>query len=156
MKTIFNPGFETLSYLDKIIQTTCVVRNELNGLRLTSEKPCRTEGPNGKDGVPYMPRPFPKGLWIITGILDKNDPYEAPEFIATNAHQPVEEWEEIDEHYGKKTGRVVEDYGYGFHNSTSQTTLGCGRILEAKDRLDFVKAIQAAWQAGEEVFVEVI
>jgi hypothetical protein len=103
-----------------------------------------------------MPRPFPKGMWIITGILPKDDPYEAPEFISTNAHQPVEEWEEIDGHYGEKTGKVIEDYGYGFHNSTSRTTLGCGRILTVRSRQDFVKEIQAAWKIGEEVFLEVV
>jgi hypothetical protein len=50
----------------------------------------------------------------------------------------------------------VEDYGYGLHNSTSQTTLGCGRIIESKDRAELCSGIQAAWKNGETVTLEVM
>ncbi len=141
---------------DRAFPVVCKVRNEQNGLRKRSEKVVRTENFDGSSGVPYMPRPFPLGRWKITGIFPKSDPYEAPEFIATDAHQPVDEWSEVSGHYGERTGRRVEDFGYGFHNSTSSTTLGCGRVLYSADRAELSEAIREAWARGEEVHVDVV
>ena len=49
----------------------------------------------------------------------------------------------------------MDDYGYGLHNSTSLTTLGCGHILQGPDRAAFAAAIRAAWANGEDVFITV-
>ena len=140
-----------LTFGDKTIEVTCNVRNELNGRRRFEEKPVRSENLDGTLGVPYMPRWFPVGKWEVVAIIPKTDPYEAPEFISTDAHQTVHEWTELDDHYGSDTGDEIEDYGYGLHNSTSGTTLGCGRITRSEDRASLVKAIQDAWAIGETV-----
>jgi hypothetical protein len=151
MKITWYRDSHKMSYLDKVIDVVCDVRNELNGQRALSEKPVYSENEDGGTGVPYMPRPFPIGSWEVVSVIPKTDPYEAPEFISTDAHQPVEEWTEVLGHYGQKTGTMVEDYGYGLHNSTSNTTLGCGRISRPEDRENLVMAIQDAWAAGETV-----
>ena len=154
MKITWTRDASILRYGDKTIRVVCIVRNELNGERLLSEKPVYSENEDGGTGEPYMPRPFPLGIWEIEAILPKTNPYEAPEFISTNAHQTVDEWSLKDGHYGAKVGQV-EDFGYGLHNSTSSTTLGCGHILESQDRADLVAAIQAAWKDGDTVTLEV-
>jgi hypothetical protein len=150
-----------LSYLDKVIDVTCYVRNELNGERSLDSKPVYTTDAAGATNgagksVPYMPRPFPKGTWTVTGVYPKSDPYMAPEFIATDARQTVTPWTVIDGHYGAPVeGAQAMDYAYGLHNSTSRTTLGCGRILNLQARADLVAAVKAAWARGEEVSLEV-
>jgi len=145
-----------LSYNDVTIDVVCDVRNELNGRRALSEKVVYSELPNGDKGVPYMPRPFPLGVWNVVAVIPKENPYEAPEFISTDACQILDVWSVVDGHYGDKTGDNVEDYGYGLHNSTSATTLGCGRIVSSKDREDLSKAIKTALLAKEEVILEVV
>lgn len=135
----------------EIINVTCDVRNELNGRRKLSEPPVYSENKDGSKGEVYMPRTFPVGRWEVYTIIAKSDPYEAPEFIATNAHQTVDVWMVKDGHYYEKSGRQVEDYGYGLHNSTSSTTLGCGRISLWDHRKKLVAAIRAAWKRGEKV-----
>jgi len=156
MKLTWARDASTLQYGDKSIRVVCDVRNELNGERLLSEAPVKTEQADGSDGVPYMPRPFPLGEWKVTGILPKTNPYEAPEFISTDSWQFVDEWTEANGHYGAKSGNQVQDFGYGLHNSTSSTTLGCGRIIETQDRADLADAIRSAMDAGETVILEVV
>jgi hypothetical protein len=133
---------------------TCDVRNELNGRRLLTEKPVYSEQSNGNAGVPYMPRKFPKGVWRILAVLPKTDPYEAPEFISTDAWQEVDEWTIEDSHYGAKTGKKVKDYGYGLHFSTSPTTLGCGKIMRMSER-DALSVVVKAALSGY-VYLDVI
>jgi len=156
MELLWNRDGGILTYNGKSIRVLCLVRNELNGLRAISEKPVFSEDEEGGTGVPYMPRLFPKGSWTVETILPKDNPYEAPQFISTNAHQLVDEWSVEDGHYGKPTGNHVEDWGYGLHNSSSSTTLGCGHILESQDRADLVAAIEDAWSRGENVTLEVV
>lgn len=113
------------------IAYSCIVRNELNGERggqdVTHSMP---------DGKPYMPRRFPKGVWTLGRPVKKTDPYTAPWFIPTDAWQNLPVWS-IDEHgfYGKPTGEMIKDVGYGLHCSTSRTTLGCIKLLDLKDLL---------------------
>ena len=151
----------TLKYWDVSIRVICNVRNELNGERSLSESPVHSEDKNGDNGVPYMPRPFPLGVWNVLAILPKTNPYEAPEFISTDACQLVDEWiTGLDlagkQHYIKPSGNQVMDYGYGLHNSTSDTTLGCGKIDLREDRANLTMAIQSAFDKGEAVTLEVI
>jgi hypothetical protein len=116
------------------IPVSCIVRNEINGLRNVLEAPVYTENKDATKGKPYMPRAFPKGLWHIVAMLRKIDPYEAPYFVSTDAHQSVTVWSEVYSqndnrtvHYGIPLREQIEDYGYGFHDSISLSTLGCGR-----------------------------
>jgi hypothetical protein len=71
----------------------------------------------------YQPQFFPVGRWRVTRIDPETDPYMAPFFIATDAHQLVECLD----------GTVVEDWGYGIHHSTSRTTWGCLNVLSEDD-----------------------
>lgn len=135
---------------------TCIVRNELNGRRSPAERPVKTENKDGSPGVPYFPRPFPLGEWTVLAAIPKDDPYLAPFFLSTDAHQLVEEWTAEGTHYGTKTNRIVEDWGYGLHCSTSISTLGCGRITMRKDLLDLVEAFNTAEKGGERMTLSVI
>ena len=147
-----------LTYADVSIRVICKVRNELNGLRSLTENVVYTSNEDGTQGMPYMPRLFPKGVWELVSIIDKTDPYEAPEFISTNAHQSVMTWTSVDGHYGRAiTDSCAEDYGYGLHNSTSDTTLGCGHIVNNTDRANLSMAIRTCWAKNprEHVYLDV-
>jgi len=108
------------------------VRNELNGRRKLGIKGEVVRAVvNGQEGPPYMPRPFPKGLWEITGIeiiADQKSEFY-PVKIRTNASQLVNVWE-LDKSggYAAMTDREVIDSGYHLHWTPSKTTWGCGRI----------------------------
>lgn len=136
----------------------CKVRNELNGDRKLSEVAVKSTRENGEDGVPYMPRTFPKGRWHITYVNEvaPADTYLWPYFIGTDATQKVEEWNTTwDGRYESKSGRVVDDFGYGIHFSSSATTLGCIRV-ERKDDLEaLVELLRPALKSGP-VELEVI
>jgi len=145
---------------DSVVDCVCHVRNEENGERVLASKPVISENSDGSEGVPYMPRRFPMGKWNVTVILPKTDPYEAPEFIATDAHQTVERWRtrigrDGNEIYDQPSGDMVEDYGYGLHNSTSSTTLGCGRIIKTADRALLARTIRQSWESKEPVTLEI-
>jgi hypothetical protein len=149
------------------IGVTNNVRNELNGLRTSSEVVYSTNQ-DGKNGKPYYPRKFPVGQWYITDIVahDKKkadgtptEPYLYPFFLATNAHQtvPVYKLEIVNdkEKLGSPDG-TVEDWGYGIHHSTSSTTLGCIKIVKEDDLLWLVGQIKAAWKDNVIVRMEVV
>jgi len=149
-----------LFFNDHNVDCVCHVRTELNGERLLSSQPVCTENEDGTPGVPYMPRPFPLGKWKVLAVIPETNPYLAPEFISTDAHQLVDEWmtrigRDGNVMYNQKSGVLVDDFGYGLHNSTSQTTLGCGRIASSLDRSALTLAIKKALAAGEAVTLEV-
>jgi hypothetical protein len=107
-----------------------------------------------------MPRPFPKGNWIVLGFEKTSKADFAPVKIKTNAHQKVELWN-LDGAggYDRPSGIYEEDYGYHLHWSEhSKTTLGCGRVGEDSDRevLALLELLQAAWREHETVFLEVV
>lgn len=111
-------------------EVACVVRNELNGWRPNPDKKGTEEVVRTIPGnIPYMPRTFPEGKWNLLRVEDETDPYLAPNFIATDAWQMVEEWELKNGCYRKGTGKRVRDEGYGLHYSTSGTTIGCIKFL---------------------------
>ena len=149
------------------ITVTNNVRNELNGLRTSSEVVYSTNQ-DGKNGKPYYPRQFPAGQWYITDIVahDKKkddgtpaEPYLYPFFLATNAHQtvPVYKLEIVNdkEKLGAPDG-TVEDWGYGIHHSTSSTTLGCIKIVKEEDLTWLVGQIKAAWKDNAIVRMDVV
>jgi hypothetical protein len=106
------------------------------------------------DGLPYDPRPFPKGLWHITGIdwqKDKGFDYSTygPVKIRTDAWQLVEVWElDADGDYLRETARLVKDTGYWLHYSGSSTTLGCIRLESPDEAAALGKALERALKEG--------
>jgi hypothetical protein len=124
------------------------VRNEINGLRPRPDEQdiFRITRSDGLSGAPSMPRPFPIGEWVITGIKSHPDPtdkYLYPFFIATDAHQRLEVWE-LDKRgfYKSPSGIYCEDYAYGLHFSSSEWTQGCIRIATEADLLYLVDIIR--------------
>jgi hypothetical protein len=93
------------------------------------------------DGLPYDPRPFPKGLWNITGVewqQEKGfDPRTyGPVKIRTYAWQWVKVWElDADGDYLRETEKQVKDTCYWLHYSESGTTLGCIRLGSPGDAI---------------------
>ena len=149
------------------IGVTNNVRNELNGLRTSSEVVFSTDQ-NGANGRPYYPRQFPAGKWYITDIVahDKKKPDGTPVepylyhfFLQTNAHQsvPVYKLEIVNDKQkiGAPDG-TREDWLYGLHYSTSSTTLGCIKIVKQDDLLWLVGQIKAAWHDNQIVSMEVV
>ena len=95
-----------------------------------------TEPEGDSQAHPFMPRYFPSGTWKITTILahPKEEPYLYPFFIATEAWQKLPVWALDDKGgYDHVTDQLVVDVGYGLHNSSSSTTLGCIRIGDVSD-----------------------
>jgi len=129
---------------ERKIPCTCIVRNEFNHLRPRSTEDTdifyTTPMSDSEKPVPSMPRIFPVGDWRITKIkayLDNaKDGYLYPYYFGTDAWQWLDEWELDDGgRYVAPTGRRVRDTAYGFHHSTSGTTLGCIRLSAIADAM---------------------
>lgn len=149
MITISFTGQE-LHALGRKIPATCIVRNELNGWRHANQV-IRTSGGTIPHGLPYMPRPFPPGLWEITRVLDCERETEFwPVFLGTNAWQALPVWDLSDGLYKHATGKTFAARGYGIHHARwcnkqgimvkSNTTIGCINVLDPAD---------AQWLGGE-------
>lgn len=140
------------------IDCSCNIRNLENGWRQLDQVVWSTNS-DGSRGVPYSPQLFPVGLWMVGRPEPETDPYLKPFFIPTDAHQAVEEWEIAERDkmvYVKPTGRLVEDWAYGLHNSTSPTTLGCIRVTLFYELRRLVDDINKALEDGREVRFEVM
>lgn len=175
MKALYNRKKEVLALDDSIYVVTNRVRNELNGLRKLGIKKevVRSVNKDRSPGVPYMPRQFPVGKWSIIAVeVNKDSPYLSyPGFTAatfdklefgevrirTDAHQSVGEWS-LDENVGYKaeTGKMVDDYGYHFHYSVYNTTLGCGRFVSQNDCIEAAKIIASHLAKQGPVCLEVV
>jgi hypothetical protein len=123
-------------------------------------------------GFPYMPRPFPRGLWRVTGVewtggedprtKDRNAPYRVnpywPVKILTDAHQRLPVWKLDGEGgYERETDALIEDWGYALHyGNGSLSTLGCGNIATAEQAGLLGKLVEGALRGGEEIQLEVI
>ena len=156
MNTITVQGYVSIFAFGKTIDCTCLVRNEINGLRGKCEVVYSTLA-DGTQGYPYYPRQFPKGTWNVFAPLPRTGPYEAPWFIPTDAHQSVQTWElDADGCYAQPApGIVVEDYAYGLHHSVARETYGCIKIATAEDVVWIAQEIAARLKAGEGVQVVV-
>lgn len=159
MKMIWYRDSGDLTVLDHAFHAVSDVRNELNKrrlLHLARDVVFTMPSP----GKPYMPRPFPKGMWNVTRPEPRSDEYKAPWYIPTDAWQWVDIWELDDKGgYNAPTGAKMKDYGYGLHASTSPTTLGCGRIGRVGNYTEInmlVKLINEAIDRKESVKLEVI
>ena len=129
------------------------VRSLSNGLRKKTEIVKSTPSE-----LPYDPQLFPAGNWLVTGIVphDASQPYLYPFFIKTNAHQPVHVWDTANGQYIKETEHIVEDRDYGLHFSSSETTLGCIRIVLEKDLRQLVVRLQVAIERKDPINLTVI
>ena len=141
MNVIFDPGTNRITLTDKGHHTEVYadsnVRNELNGDRSLKnpQDVVYTMPMNAWEaGMPYMPRPFPKGEFLITGIEETDHPYLQPYFIRTDCRPMVSVWTlDKDKTYGVKTDQMVLDTGYGIHFGRGIYTLGCIRISTVDD-----------------------
>jgi hypothetical protein len=162
MKLIWRRDKSEARLGDSVFTIRSEVRNELNGRRRLHDpdEVVNIVRENGTWGHAYMPRPFPLGVWKITGVEKTGVPVFAPVKIKTDAHQKVELWN-LDGRggYDRPSGVFAEDYGYHLHwSAASRTTLGCGRVGmdSAKEALALAALIEAARKNGEEVLLEVI
>ncbi len=147
------------------MQITCKVRTLKDGTRKEHEVIRSIP-----DGLPYDPKPFPKGLWNITAVewneaktvegkeVRKFDKWEYGLVkIRTDARQLVNVWElDQDGDYLRETERQVKDSGYLIHYSESGTTLGCIRAGTQDDINIIAKCIQKTLEKGEAVQLEVV
>jgi hypothetical protein len=127
---------------------SCIVRNELNGKRLSHDVIRTMPG-----GYPYMPRRFPTGTWTVLKPRPREDGYRAPYFIPTDAFQDVPMWE-LDGRgcYLRATDKIVRDTAYGLHYSRdSITTWGCIRIDTREEVLALVRLIHEQMDEYEPV-----
>jgi hypothetical protein len=162
MKIVWNRDAGKAECCGEEFAITCDVRNELNGRRKLHDRNevVNTVTADGRWGHAYMPRPFPKGNWKITGVEKTSVPVFAPVKVTTNAHQKVEAWN-LDGRggYDKPSGIYEEDYGYHLHwSEASRTTLGCGRVgvESCRQALALAELVKAARERGEEVELEVV
>ena len=106
-----------------------------------------------------LPAAFPVGVWKVGRPEVEAHPYLAPWFIPTDAHQPVERWHIAEQDrmvYVAGTGEFVEDWAYGIHCSSSQTTLGCIRVARILELRRMVDQINKELDEGREVTLEVV
>ena len=112
------------------------------------------------DDLPYDPRPFPKGLWRITGLdWQKEKGFDprtyGPVKIRTDAWQMVNAWQlDSDGDYLRETDMRVKDMCYWLHYYDSGTTLGCIRLASPEDAVAIANIIAAAMK-NEPVELEV-
>jgi len=170
MKVLFERAIEKLIVEDVVFTVTNNVRNEIDPVyirKLHDPKEVRyTIKQDHTQGVPYMPRKFPKGNWKITGVehyavINGKENFDKNEYgtvrIRTDAHQPVTVWA-LDKAggYDRATGAVTEDYGYLFHFApNSQTTLGCGRC-QSQDIADKLASMIESSLDPEPITLQVV
>ena len=162
---IYRPG--QLKAFGKIMDATCNVRNELNGLRQNKDIVKTKDQYPIPNGTPYFPRQFPEGIHLITNVLKCGESTEFwPYFIDTAAEQELTIWK-----YDAKTGEyiptanVFTGRGYGIHHARwhhpqlgltpSSTTLGCINILDPEAALWLGKTAFAAHKERTPMFIDV-
>ena len=137
------------------LPSSCKVRNELNGQR-RPEEIVYTIPVEGK-AMPYYPRQFPGGIFLITGVEYTDDEIYAPVKIKTTATRKVFTWElNSEKEYWYPTGRIQEDSAYWLHYTKSNTTLGCIRIHSKSDALALAKIVERELRTGEKIYLEVL
>ncbi len=139
--TEYPGGYKRITY-ETTITVTNNVRNELNGTRTN---PDVTTMPSKGESNWYYPRQFPNGFWSIGKSVPKDgsNTYLGTVFIPTDAHQEVSvygsaknEMPDASSEGFCATG-TQDDTGYGFHYSSSSTTLGCGRVNSQEEATEF-------------------
>ena len=157
MRIVANLTKGTLSVNGAAFRVSCNVRTLRDGTRRSHEVIRSIP-----DSEPYDPRPFPKGLWNVTGVewqekhgFDPNTYGQVK--IRTNAWQYVNVWElDKDGDYLRETSRQVWDSGYLLHYSVSSTTLGCIRLASVEDAKMIGEIIERLLGRGETVQLDVV
>jgi hypothetical protein len=157
MRIIADISSGTLVVAGTAFPISCVVRTLRDGTR-GSDEVVRTV----PEGRPYDPRPFPKGLWRVSGVEWRQEKRFDPKVygpvrIRTNAWQPVNVWE-LDEYgdYLRETPEIVRDWGYLLHYSESKTTWGCVRLNSPADAVALAERVADALSSGEIVELEAV
>jgi hypothetical protein len=141
---------------DTTVGISCNVRTVRDGTRRSYETVLSI--PSGK---PYDPRPFPKGLWRITGVEWQRDTgfnyaTYGPVKIRTDAGQYVKVWElDSEGDYLRETDELVWDEAYWLHYSQSMTTLGCFRFASDHYAIRVAEIVEQFLRKGELVELEV-
>lgn len=166
MKVLFFRDRQELKIIDeeknqkKIFYCDSVVRNEINGERqLHKKSDVVTTIPVSRyeTSLPYMPRPFPLGEWLITGFEFTDQTYFQPVKLLTNAQQLVPIWAlDTNGGYDHAAGNMQFDYGYWFHYWGGRTTLGCGRFDKVENILTFLAIIKPYLDVFKTVPLEVV
>ncbi|MDR1902416.1 MAG: L,D-transpeptidase family protein [Treponema sp.] len=156
MKIIADLNAGELLVQGAVFPISCNVRTLRDGTRLGKDVVKTIP-----DGLPYDPRPFPKGTWRVTGIewqKDKKfDPNTfGPVKIRTDAWQMVWVWElDGQGRYLRQTARQVRDSGYLLHYAVSGTTWGCIRLNSPEDATAVANIISGVL-SREEVLLEAV
>ena len=121
------------------------------------------------DGLPYDPRPFPSGSWLITGHHVSRNKYVTGVFIETNASREVHVWStkkaaDGTEIYDRETVAVVHDGALGLHASSASTTQGCIKFYsrpeenndDAAESARFLALVAPILDRGEKIPLEVV
>jgi hypothetical protein len=152
VKITFSHKDKKLSYSDTIIDATCDVRTLKNGRRGKNQVVYSI--PSGR---PYDPDIFPCGEFDVFEPVMRSDEYKKPFFIPTNAKRIVKVWHmDANKNYDAETTETVVDEGYGLHYSSSNTTLGCIKIMQLNDLLNLKDWVSQQLKAKNKVRLEVI
>lgn len=131
-----------LKAFGKVIDISCKVRTEENGLRLLTEEPVRSI----PEALPIMPRQFPVGVWEVLEPRKRESKALAPYFIPTTAYRSLPVWSmtRIDgkEQYRNQLMVNTIDRGYGLHYSEYKNTIGCIKIENKEDLVWLVSKIK--------------
>jgi hypothetical protein len=142
-------GTGKLSIRDAVFPISSRVRTFRDGTRRANEVVRSIP-----DGLPYDPRPFPKGLCNISGIdwqIDKGFDFNTygPVKLRTDAWPWVKVWElDAEGDYLRETGQRVKDTCYWMHYSLSSTTLGCIRLGSPEDAIAIANILEKALKEG--------
>lgn len=148
------------------IPASCVVRNEINGWRKTNDV-VLTGGSTQPRGLPYQPRQFPPGRWLVTKVVDCDESSVYwPVFIGTAAWQYLPIWSlGPNGGYYQQLETTFTARGYGIHYPRyekqkgvlvkSNTTLGCIGTQTSDDALILGEAIREAMGMRQSVYIEV-
>jgi hypothetical protein len=137
-------------------RATCPVRNELNGERGADQIVKTYPITSSLGRLPYQPRKFPTGLWLVKRPIWTEDIEYAPVKIPTDAIRCVLTWSVGDGKYKEAVSHQDDSYYHLHYSSTSRTTLGCIRLDSAEDAIEIAREVLKYQKAGEEVWLEVI
>jgi hypothetical protein len=142
---------------NKEYKISCVVRTILEGTRQSYEV---------IKSIPQLypvdPRPFPKGVWKITGVdWQAKSKFDINTYgtvkIKTDASQKLPIWTlDSEGDYKSVTTDTTIDTCYWLHYSKSNTTLGCIRLDSIQDAEEIAHFVEDVLKTGEPVELEVV
>ena len=154
MKLTFSHSLERLTLFNddgvimRNIWAASHVRNELDKSRPdASSLPDVVYSFNAdrSTGKPYMPRPFPLGIWSITSHEPTTEKWLQPVKLVTDAHQVLPIWALTGAGlYDHATTDMTDVWGYAIHYCNGSVhTDGCIGIKDLGDMLWLVAQIES-------------